>query len=151
MSDVVRRIAVPLTLVALAAGTACSSNAEQATPTYSTTTSSTVGASTAASKSTATPSTPAAGPSVRTTIPGPQTDWPGPSLRPDGTVPIAAFNAFVDTSQATWTQSPLRWGNTVCCALRLIRSIVFSKSNASAVPTCNFNLCYGRQMTSFFP
>ena len=109
MSDVVRRIAVPLTLVALAAGTAaCSSSAEQATPTNSTTTSSTAGASTAVSKSTATPSTLAAGASGPTTIPGPQTDWPGPSLRPDGTVPIAAFNAFVDTSRATWRQSPLR-------------------------------------------
>jgi hypothetical protein len=109
MSDVVRRIAVPLTLVALTVGpVACSSSAEQATPTNSTTTSSTAGATTAVSTSTATPSTPAAGSSAPTTIPGPPTGWPGPSLQPDGTVPIASFNAFVDTSRATWRQSPLR-------------------------------------------
>jgi hypothetical protein len=111
MSDMVRRIAVALILVALTAGpAACSSSAERATPTNSTTTSaSTSTASTAASTSTAaTPSTPAAGSSAPTTIPGPQTGWPGPSLRPDGTVPVAPFNAFVDTSRATWRKSPLR-------------------------------------------
>ncbi|MDQ1447235.1 MAG: D-methionine transport system substrate-binding protein [Actinomycetota bacterium] len=110
MSDMVRRIAVALILVALTVGpAACSSSAEQTTPTNSTTTSSTAGASTAASTSTgATPSTPAAASSAPTTIPGPQTGWPGPTLRPDGTVPIAPFNAFVDTSRATWRESPLR-------------------------------------------
>ncbi|MDQ1457645.1 MAG: hypothetical protein QOH28_3265, partial [Actinomycetota bacterium] len=110
MSDMVRRIAVALILVALTAGpAACSSSAEQTTPSKTTTTSSTAGASTAASTSTgATPSTPAAGSSAPTTTPGPQTGWPGPSLRPDGTVPIAPFNAFVDTTRATWRQSPLR-------------------------------------------
>ncbi len=108
MSDVVRRIAV--VLVALAAGpAACSSRAEQATPANSTTTSSTAAASTAVSTRTATTrATSAAGSSAQTTIPGQQTDWPGPSPGADGTVPIAAFNAFVDTSRATWTQSPLR-------------------------------------------
>ncbi len=108
MSDVGRRIAVVLLLAAVMVGpAACSSSAEQATPANSTTTTSTAAASPAASTSTAT-TPPAASSSTPTTIPGPQTGWPGPSLRADGTVPVAAFNAFVDTSRATWRQSPLR-------------------------------------------
>jgi hypothetical protein len=47
-------------------------------------------------------------------------------------------------------QSPLHWGKTVSCAWRPISSIIFSKSNESAVPTWNFKLCRGHLMTQFF-
>jgi hypothetical protein len=110
MSDMMRRTAVVLLLVAFAAvPAACSSSAKQAAPANTTTTSSTIPASTAASARTSTtPSTPAPGSSARTTTPGPETGWPGPAPRPDGVVPVAAFNAFLDTNHATWTRSPLR-------------------------------------------
>jgi hypothetical protein len=110
MSDLARRIAVILLLVALTAvPAACSSSAEKATPANTTTTSSTAAASTSASASTATmPSTPRTGSSGQTTTPGPPTSWTGPSRRADGAVPVAAFNALLDTNHATWTRSPLR-------------------------------------------
>jgi len=110
MSDMVRRIDVVLFLATLAiVSEGCSSSAKTAAPANTTTTSSTKPISTSASvRTSTTPSTPAPGSSARTTTPGPQTSWTRPSLRPDGTIPVAAFNALLETSLAAWARSPLR-------------------------------------------
>ena len=111
MSDRVRRIEVFLLLATLATvSAACSSSAKTAAPAdTTTTTSATIPVSTTASVRTSTTrSTPAPGSSARTTTPGPLTGWTRPSLRPDGTIPVAAFNALLETNHDSWARSPLR-------------------------------------------
>src|ERR1700694_5891394 len=78
--------------VVLAVGTAaCGSSTKKTTPGTASTTSSTAAAST-----------------IPATTLGTTTGWTRPSLGLDGSIPVGAFNALLNTNHSSWTHSPLR-------------------------------------------